>query len=188
MLDLNKHLKERYFNAQLYTGGVFIDNERKIVTFMLYNLTGELVGYQAYNPLKGKQRGQKASMFEQRYFNYVTNEGRGKKLAVWGLETFKPLDHKVLFLCEGVFDACKLHNVGLPAIAVLCNDPKHLRNWLGTINVKTVAICDGDKAGEALRDTADEFILLPDGKDLGDMNMLEVRTLLKKDNNYISRW
>lgn len=177
MTNLKAHLKARELYIEKYTT-VYLDESKNMATFLLHNLSGEMVGYQTYKPDAPKVRGNKDPQ-TQKYWNYVSPEGKKRKLAVWGLETVKNED-RVLYLVEGVFDACKLHNLGLPCIATLCNDPKHLRNWLYTLNKKIVAFCDGDSAGDKLKNTAHEYVTLPDGKDLGDMTMNEVKKLVER--------
>ena len=66
-----------------------------------------------------------------------------------------------MFICEGVFKACRLHNIGLPAISVFSNDPKPLTNWLWMQNKTVVAICDPDNAGRKLAKFGD-YYLVPD--------------------------
>ena len=179
-MNMYKHLADRGLDLTLYPT-VSVDVEKNMVTFPLYNLSHDLVGYQTYKPDAPKVRGNKDPN-TQKYWNYVSTEGTKKKLAVWGLETVNWRD-RVLYLVEGVFDACKLHNMGRPCVATLCNDPKHLRNWLYTLNKKLVAFCDGDSAGNKLKNTAHDYVVLPEGKDLGDMTQDEVSRLVEEYEN-----
>ena len=48
MMAIRDHLVERYLNPNDYN--VVIDDEKQIATFMLWDLSGRLVGYQQYNP------------------------------------------------------------------------------------------------------------------------------------------
>ena len=79
-----------------------------------------------------------------------------------------------------LFDACKLHNLGLPAVAVLANDPKSLRPWLGSLARVTVAVCDDDAAGAKLGRLCDRSVTTQGGKDLGDMTQDQVREFVSK--------
>lgn len=177
-MNIYEHLKERHLNLVLYPN-VKVYAEECMVFFPLFNLSNEWVGYQVYNPLAPKVRGNNDPR-AQKYWTYVVGNRRGeKKLAVWGLETYSWTD-KYLFVVEGIFDACRLHNLGLPCVATLCNDPKHLKSWLNTLSSKLVSVCDGDSAGLKLRNVSDESVLLNDGKDLGDMEEKEIMELLRE--------
>ena len=167
-MDVKVHLLERGLNPDLYT--VSWDDET--ACFALWNLSGQWVGYQQYRPFASKTC--RNDPREGRYFTWAKN-----RLAVWGLETwdFRP---DVLFLTEGVFDACKLHNLGLPAVAVLANDPKSLRPWLGSLARRTVAVCDDDAAGAKLGRLCDRSVTTQGGKDLGDMTQDQVREFVSK--------
>jgi hypothetical protein len=153
-----------------YGSAVSFDDET--AAFLLFNLSGQLVGYQQYRPFADKKKHNDPK--EGRYFTYAKNN-----LAVWGLETFHYRDD-VLFLTEGVFDACKLHALNLPAVAVLANDPKMLRPWLFALTRFGVAVCDNDSAGMELAKCANLALTCTTGKDLGDMTLAEVREFLKQ--------
>lgn len=51
-----EHLKQRSLNPNLYSG-VWLGEEENTVTFGMWNLSGQLVGFQQYRPLAGKGRG-----------------------------------------------------------------------------------------------------------------------------------
>lgn len=169
MLD---HLAERNLQPSKYNG-VFLDECS--ATFLLWNLSGELVGYQTYCPSKPKNHGKTPR--EQRYFTFVSRQDRQVKLAVWGMESYKT--YEPLYLVEGIFDACRLHNLGFSCVAVLGNNPEHLKSWLDTLPNKKVAVCQGDSAGKVLARYGDEAIYLPLDKDCGDLSDSELLTLLK---------
>lgn len=83
-------------------------------------------------------------------------------------------------MADGVFDACRLTERGVGAIAVLCNDPPdELRNWLMSLDRLVVAICDRDEnnAGDKLAVFADVAVYT-DGHDLGDSSDEFVNDLL----------
>jgi hypothetical protein len=177
MENMLKHLHSR----DLFPMGVHrpmhisIDDVERIATFYLWNLSGQLVGYQQYRPDSDKKK--KNDPKEGRYYTYSKDN-----IAVWGLESmFWRKD--VLFLTEGVFDACKLHIVGLPAIAVLANDPKKIKSWLYALSHDRtiIAICDDDDAGRKLAKCA-QMKLTPTGvKDLGEMDACLVFNWIKKE-------
>jgi hypothetical protein len=165
------HLFSRDYNVSLYEQigmKTWIDESERIATFPLWNQSGQLVGYQQYRP-----EGDKTQCNDRdvgRYYTYAKDN-----LAIWGLETlhFQP---NVLFITEGVFDACKLHSVLLPAVAVLANNPRRLRSWIMSQPRTIIAICDNDKAGRELGKCADISLTVPiPFKDLGEM---ELRTIL----------
>ena len=157
---MQQHLRDRWFNLSLYSGTVVTSDQ---VTFPLWNLSGKLVGYQTYTPSYPK--GKVADLSLGRYFPRITHG----ELAVWGLETTSPSD-QCLFLCEGVFDACRLHWHGLPAVAVLGNDPAHLVSWLSALPQTLISVVQGDKAGLALAKFGDCVIYLPEGEDVGSLS------------------
>lgn len=162
---MHEHLKLRYFNPELYSGVTVTD---EIVTLPLWNLSGQMVGYQCYHPSQPKKEVGDPRL--QKYFSWVTKPCASKnaELAVWGLETVKWTD-KVLFLTEGVFDCARLHWHGLPAVAVLSNNPVHLSGWLMALTSRKVACVQGDKAGRALAKYGDEAVYLPECEDVSSL-------------------
>jgi hypothetical protein len=114
-----------------------------------------------------------------KYFTWLGDEGRTKKIGVWGLHTLSIFDG-ILFVCEGVFDAVKVHNAGYPAIAVLCNDPKQLKPQIKALGRTTVGLLDDDQAGEKLRNLVDFNFTAPQPfKDLGEMPQSEVDVMVQ---------
>lgn len=171
-MPMQEHLLRRGLDANRYSG-VFVDVDR--ATFALWNLSGQMVGYQVYRPDRDKAPCDDPR--EQRYFTFVSRfGGKTPALAVWGLETLLP--GEPVYLCEGVFDACRLHRLGFAAVATLGSDPKPLREWLGCLPQKKVAVCDGDAAGRKLAKFADAAVFLPEGKDAGDLSDEELLAAL----------
>lgn len=169
---MREHLLARGLEPDRYSS-VFVDTDR--ATFALWNLSGQMVGYQTYRPDRDKNRNDDPR--EQRYFTFVSRfDGKVPALAVWGLETLSP--DKPVYLCEGVFDACKLHQLGLSAIATLGSDPAPLRGWLKCLPQRKIAVCDGDAAGQKLAKFADQAIFLPEGMDAGDLSTEALREIL----------
>lgn len=156
--DMHDHLRERHFYPGKYSGVSVTETE---MSTLLWNLSGEVVGYHVYRP-----HGDKKSKVneEKKYFTHVT---KGKS-AVWGLETLD-WSRPYLFITEGIFDAARLHYHGLAAIAVLGNNPQHLGNWLKTLQYTAIAAVQGDKAGLMLALTTNSAIFLPEGNDVDDL-------------------
>lgn len=173
MDTISEHLKSRHLDVSRYS--ISVSEEERTATFLLHNLSGRLIGFQQYRPDTKDKHLQDPSM--QRYWTIVSHQDKGKDLAVFGLETIDVMHDKVIFLVEGVFDACRLHNLGLPCLAVLCNDPKHLANWLYTIPAFKIGIIDFDKAGKKLSNVCD-YVIMPTHKDLGEMTEAEIKELL----------
>ena len=162
---MKAHLKSRFFDTTKYSGLALTD---ETLTVMLGNLSGQCVGYQCYTPSLPKLHVDDPRL--ARYYTWVTKPCASKngELAVWGLETVHWAD-SVLFLTEGVFDACRLHWFGLPAVAVLSNNPVHLTSWLKALPSTKVACVQGDRAGQKLARYGDKRVLLPEGHDVGDL-------------------
>ena len=170
---LAEHLKSRHLNLDLHRP--MLDELQGVVTFYLWNLSGQLVGFQQYRPLGEKKRQNHAR--EGRYFTYRHQP----TVAVWGVESLH-LSPDVVFLCEGVFDAARLTERGYSALAVLSNNPSaDLRNWLTCLNRRVVAVCDNDDAGRKLAKFGDVAVFTED-KDLGDSDDEFVSNLLANYN------
>lgn len=169
---VRNHLINRRINPD--NAGVFIDEDSRVATFLLYNLSGKIVGYQQYRPDSDKTK--KNDPKDGRYYTYVSNEGEdtpksGKKhIALYGTETINRtkgvFEPRPLFVVEGIFDAAVLHYHGYAAVAVLQNDPKKLKSFFRALNRPTIAICDGDDAGNKLGKIADMKYSCPKGHDL----------------------
>jgi len=175
MTVIETHLVSR--GVDLSRVRVFIDEVECVATFPLFNLTGQMVGFQQYRPFASKQV--RNDPRTGRYYTHVAREhDHVKKIAVWGLESTRTCDSSC-FVVEGIFDAVKIQNENLPALAVLCNDPKHLRPWLRAWNKHIIAVVDSDAAGSKLASIAHRVMRLPSQfKDLGEMDQREVSALL----------
>jgi hypothetical protein len=112
-MNLVQHLKDRHLDLDLHRP--VVNDTEGVATFYLYNLSGQLVGYQQYRPL-GEKKPQNNPK-EGKYFTYR----KLPTLGVWGVESLH-LTPNVVFLCEGVFDACRMTEVGCSALAVLSNN------------------------------------------------------------------
>lgn len=167
-----EELKNRHLNLELYNS-VVVDEENELTYFLMYNLSGQLLGFTKYNPNGDKKV--RNNPKEGKYYTICTKD----TLAVWGVETLY-FRKDILCVTEGIFDACRLHNLGLPAVATMSNNPKHIKSWLHSLNRKIVAFCDGDSAGRYLAKYGDEAVFLPEGRDLGDLSNDEVTELASK--------
>lgn len=163
MVDFISHFRDRHLQPERYS--VHWDDET--ACFVLFNLSGEIVGYQRYRPFAPKVM--RNDEVEGRYYTYYTGDKHNKRFSVWGLESFS-YDSRFTFVTEGIFDACRFHNFGWPAIAVLSNDPKYLRNWLYIVGQqrKLITVCDGDDAGRRLAKFGHTSFICPVGIDVGD--------------------
>lgn len=166
-MDILDHLKQRHLDISRYN--IYISND--CVVFPLWTFTGRMIGYQQYRP-DGEKKRQK----DPRMGRYFTKTSFDKTPALWGVETINT-DDKLLFVTEGIFKACRLHNLGYNAIAVLGNDPARLKEWLYSCGYKTVAVCDGDRAGRKLARYCHHDIYLPDGVYIDEMSELEIERL-----------
>lgn len=175
--DIEQHLRKRGLDPDKIQ--VIMDKESNIATFLLYNLSGQLVGYQKYNPNGDKKIHNNGQL--GKYFSYITKESdKSSKIAVWGVESISK-DDPNLFVTEGIFDAVKLRNAGHPTVAVLTNNPKILRSWFMALNKRTIAILDNDVAGKKLGNLTDESYTVPKPfNDLGEMSQQEVNEFLIK--------
>jgi hypothetical protein len=175
-MDVLAHLHSRSLNPDRYQTSVFWDDS--VANFYLWNLSGQLVGYQQYRPDGNKKECNDRDL--GKYYTYNKDN-----LAVWGLETLK-YRSDILFITEGVFDAVKFHALNLPAIAVLANNPKSLRPWLFSLPRVTIAACDDDDAGRKLANSCQYAFSPGDGRDFGDISVEETRTLVAQKFPWIS--
>ena len=149
----------------------FVDEEERVATFWLYTPDLRSVGYHQYRP-----EGEKKLPNDFKNGKYFTWR---KGYHPWGVESLR-LSPSVVFLTEGVFDACRFTNLGYSALAVLSNDPQSdLKNWLTMLNRKVVAVCDNDAAGKRLAKFGHEAVFT-DQKDLGDESGEFVMNLIKE--------
>jgi hypothetical protein len=159
MKTVTEHLKDRHLNLELHRP--MVDEVERVATFLLWNMSGQCVGYQQYRP-EGEKKPQNNPK-QGKYFTYR----KQPTLAVWGVESLHLSPH-VVFVCEGVFDAARLTEKGYSALAVLSNNTGwDLRNFLFMLNRKVVAVCDNDDAGKRLAKFGDVAVFCKD-HDLGD--------------------
>jgi len=163
-MDMQEHLLRRGVRDVVRLLSVTED----VAVFPLYNLSGQLVGYQNYRPDATKKKTNDPR--EARYFTRVSEK------TVWGLEYLNPLK-PVLFVVEGIFDAVKLVELGFNAVAVLSNDPKAVGQMLWSLPYVTVALCDNDAAGLKLAEYCKTSRVLTTTKDMGELSFTETLAL-----------
>lgn len=159
MQTIREHLESRFMSIDIHRP--YIDEENQLAYFWIYNVTGQLVGYQRYNPTGDKNY----KTGNPKYHTY----GALNTLRVWGLETVKK-DDSVIFATEGIFDVCRLTRHGLSGIATMTNSPtSDFLNWKYMMNRKFVLISDNDVAGKLLQKCFSYVEVVPNGyKDLGE--------------------
>jgi hypothetical protein len=170
-MNVIDHLHSRYLDTKLHR--VWIDENSKVATFPLWNLSGQLVGYQQYRPGASKER--KNDPRDGRYFTRL----KDSKIGVWGLESYYLSN--TLFITEGIFDAARISYFGYAAVATLSNDlATPTARWLRSIRYyrHIVAICDSDTAGRHLAKHGDSYHIVQEYKDLGDASEDYVKNLL----------
>jgi len=140
----------------------FVDYDQEIVTFPLWNLSGQWVGYQTYRWDKEKVR--QGDPREMRYFTYLPKQALG----VYGLQYLRDGYTGPICLVEGIWVAIVGVAHGLPCVAVLGNNPKQLRNWLYSLPNKIIPLCQPDDAGRKLANMAPNNAIMLDG-DLDDV-------------------
>lgn len=176
---MKSHLEERGINFDLITPVIAETG----VSFYLYNLSGQIVGYQFYNPNGTKKLDQKkADKLLMKYFTWVGGhkKDKDKKIGVWGLESYR-LDCKRIFITEGLFDAAVFHNYGECAIATLCNDPSdYLLGWLRTLPQEKIVVADNDLSGNKLWSAGDRVVFPPSSfKDANELWMQDRKIFLE---------
>lgn len=149
------HLQTRSLSVEKYPSIVVLTD---VIIFPLWNLSGQYVGYQQYRPNTDKKK--KNNPREGRYYTSLHGKWYEKPLGIWGLESYHYRDD-ILFICEGIFDACRLHNLGLPAVALLNSSHTHFKNWLTSTGRKIYKV--EDKAGSRLGPY--ENVSLPEYRD-----------------------
>lgn len=172
MESIQQHLINRHLDFNLHKL-VVVDEVERIATFYLTNGVGTITGYQQYRPDRDKAR--RNDPKDGRYYTYRLKS----TIAFFGIESYH-FRNDILFVTEGIFDAVRLTELKQPAFALLSNDPSwDIRNYLGCLPRKVIAICDDDKAGRKLAKCGDTSIVIKDG-DLGDASDEFVIGLIEK--------
>lgn len=177
-INILDHLKKRHFDVNLYKD-IFIPNSLNCIYFYIYNISGKFLGYQCYTPEKPKRNNQLDDA-ERRYNTEVTEVNKITEIAYFGLELLNPKDVNI-FLVEGIFDACRLHNLGLNSLALLSSDVYRYREHLQSLGYNLIPVCEGDEAGLKLMKlgNCNEIIYLGNTLDLGDLSDEEIYEIFK---------
>lgn len=170
-MSIFTHLKERHLNPSLYPN-ITIDEESNTATFPIFSFSHRMIGYQQYNPSGSKTLRRDPKL--GRYFTYLSEPG------VWGLESLFLFPPKIVFVCESIFKACRMHNLGYPAIATLTNNPVSIRSSILSLAPKVIVIPDPDEAGNKLCKYGHEFYVPP--KPLDDMSELGLQVFFSSLN------
>jgi hypothetical protein len=171
MQTVLEHLKSRHLDVNLHHP--VVDETERVATFFMYNLSGQVVGYQQYRPEGDKKPNNNPR--EGKYFTFR----QAPTVGVWGVESLHLTPH-VVFVTEGLFDAARLTQRGVSAVAVFTNNPgKDVLNWLSMLGRKVVVVCDGDQAGAKLAKYGDVSLCLLGGKDLGEADEETVTFVLQ---------
>lgn len=175
--EMRDHLVSRHVNFNVHRPII----SKEITTFLLYNLSGQIVGYQRYNPSFPSAfpgDGKQSNLRDRRYYNYVSSG----KIGLFGIDTFN-LNVKCVFITEGIFDACRLTNRGACCFAMLTNTPSSsMKNFLSCLGKPVIAICDNDVHGRKLKNSAHYHETVDGAKDLGECDEEFVDYLLEKYN------
>jgi hypothetical protein len=147
-------------------GSAWIDEENEVVTFPLWNLSGQLVGYQRYRWDKPKANGN--NPLEQRYF---TRLERGV-IGVYGLQSLPKGYLGPIHVVEGIWEAIVGNSHGLACVAILgvnkAGVGKPILGWINSLPNDIIPLCQPDKAGQCLsKVNPDKAIYLQ--KDLDDL-------------------
>lgn len=172
--NIERHLKDRFLDINIHKP--LLDKDLNIATFYCWNLSGELLGYQQYNP-----NGDRKIFNSKEGGRYYTYRNKHYPTVIfWGVESLS-LNTGPIFLTEGIFDAARMTNRGQSALAAMTNNPpKDYKNWLLCLNRPIVAICDNDTAGKRLAKFGHFSETVPDGKDLGESSEDYVSFLIDK--------
>jgi hypothetical protein len=183
MTTILQHIKDRHVDTNLHK--VWVDEDDRVASFPLWNLSGQYSGYQSYRPDADKVQ---KNDEKGRYYTYRGTKlipKHSKTVTVWGLESW--LLSSTLFVTEGIFDAARITELGASAIAVLSNDPStSTKNWFMCVRQTrpVVAICDPGRAGFKLAKVGHASHImnltgLPDG-DLSDAPEEYVRNIINQ--------
>jgi len=176
-----EHINDRHVDVNLHR--VWCNEVDRVAYFPLWNLSGQMAGYQSYRPEASKVQ---KNDEKGRYYTFRGDKlmpRHSKTVTVWGLESY--YRSNVLFVTEGIFDAARLTELGVSAVAVLSNNPStSTKNWLFCVRQMrpVVAVCDPGNAGAKLAKVGHfahtvNLPGLPDG-DLGDAPQEYVQELI----------
>ncbi len=140
---MTETFKQHVERRRMGTDVGWVCHSQEVVTFPLWNLSGQMLGFQQYRwdmPKKGNHP------YLQKYFTYLPKG----KVAVFGLEYIPENYFGDVIVVEGIWEAVALISIGKKAIAVLGNNPKQLKGWLNSMPWNIIPYCQPDKAGKKL--------------------------------------
>lgn len=97
--SLVEHLARRQPSPSLYAGLV-IDEPSRTVTFPLWNLMGQMVGFQQYRPDVSSKESVNPS--EDRYFTICSKGEKATAITAFGIDLCSLQRSKICFIAEGV--------------------------------------------------------------------------------------
>ena len=176
MTTLVEHLRSRHVDLKLHNP--VLDEDAGVATFYLYNISGQLVGYQQYRPTSAKKSLNNPK--EGRYYTYRSQP----TVTLFGVESLH-LTPRIVFVTEGLFDAARLTAKGVSALAVLSNNPTpDVYNYLHSLGRYVVCVCDNDTAGKKLAKFGHTAVTTEE-HDLSDSSESYVDSLLEKFKQYM---
>jgi len=168
--SITEHINTRHVDTILHRP-ILTENS---ATFLLYNLSAQLTGWQKYSPLLPHLSANKT---DGRYYTYRVPH----LIALFGLESYTSSTQRV-FVTEGIFDAVRLTKYGECALALLTNSPNSsMLNFLYCLPNQITAICDNDIGGRALSLRMKKItnsIITPPSKDLGDASETFIQDII----------
>lgn len=166
------HLKSRGMDPFRYA--MSIDGAENVVSFYLFNLSHQIIGYQQYRPDSDGKKVNDPKL--GRYYTYLPRGTDG----FFGLEQLNS-DDRNIFIVEGVFKAATLHRLGYNSIAVLTSSPKRLKPWFKIMRQtwNLIAIGDNDPAGKLLINTVKNGFQSP--QDIDEMTDEEVHEMIREN-------
>lgn len=168
------NLLKRKLNVDLHHP--IIDENDGVSTFILYSITGAILGYHTYRPFADKKIDNNPK--NSRYFTYKIKH----QFPFWGAESYY-LNKGPIFLTEGIFDGARLTYRNQTCFSVLCNNPSSdARNFFQMLPRPVIAICDNNSAGMKLKKFGDYFEVVDKFNDLGDSDEDYVTYLIEKYN------
>lgn len=171
-----QHLVERGMNPDLYYGMAY-DEENDAVTFPLWNLSGQMVGYQIYRPTINDKKINDENL--GRYYTYLPRGVDG----AFGMDLIDPDSKEPIYCVEGVFKAAVLHRLGYQALALLTSTPKRWKPWFRIMRKtrRLIGIGDPDPAGQKLVNIVGAGSVTPyqDLDEMSDADIIEFVERLK---------
>jgi hypothetical protein len=167
------HLESRRLDLSLHRCWLGADT----ATVPLWNLSGQMVGYQQYRPLASKEKNNDPRV--GRYFTRL----KDRKVGVWGLESWSLSN--TLFVCEGLFDAAAVTSLGFSAVAVFGNTVcASTARWFSVLRTSRplVALVDSDSVGDQLARYCHRSYRSSDYKDPGDCPSARLREVCEQFN------